>query len=471
MAQKPIREFDAKNMLAKNWQEYIGDTFSNPGKLALVGPDTNLDDLPGKVPWLTTEKLVVKPDMLMGKRGKHGLILLDGSWDEAKAWLNEKRGSEVTIGKVTGELTHFLIEPFVKAETEYYVAISSKRYGDEILFSTEGGIEIEQKMREGKVLAIKVQVLESIDDIDIEGKLPTDLNPELKTKFAAFIKGLYKYYQELGYAFLEINPFVVQGNELIPLDLKCRLDDTAYFEVGDKWGGVIFPAPFGRKLSKEEDYIKVLDGKSGASLKLTILNPKGKIWTLVAGGGASVIYTDTIADLGFAGDLANYGEYSGNPSTDETYEYAKTVLDLMTREKNPDGSPKVLIIGGGIANFTDVAKTFTGINKALKDYKDKLLSTPVHIYVRRGGPNYQEGLKLIKNVADSIGVPIKVTGPETVMTKIVTMAFGQEKAAPTQPAVQEPEQTVPQTSEQPPEQTSTPPPTSPSTQPPQEGVQ
>jgi hypothetical protein len=33
-----------------------------------------------------------------------------------------------------------------------------------------------------------------------------------------------------------------------------------------------------------------LDSKSGASLKLTILNKSGRIWTMVAGGGASVIY-------------------------------------------------------------------------------------------------------------------------------------------------------------------------------------
>ena len=33
-----------------------------------------------------------------------------------------------------------------------------------------------------------------------------------------------------------------------------------------------------------------MDAKSGASLKLTVLNPEGRIWTMVAGGGASVIY-------------------------------------------------------------------------------------------------------------------------------------------------------------------------------------
>jgi succinyl-CoA synthetase beta subunit len=54
-----------------------------------------------------------------------------------------------------------------------------------------------------------------------------------------------------------------------------------------------------------------LDSRTGASLKLTILNERGRVWTMIAGGGASVIYADTICDLGAAADLANYGEYSG----------------------------------------------------------------------------------------------------------------------------------------------------------------
>jgi ATP-citrate lyase beta-subunit len=207
------------------------------------------------------------------------------------------------------------------------------------------------------------------------------------------------------------------------LDLVARLDDTAHFECGDKWGNLTFPAPFGRKLSREEEYVKEMDEKSGASLKLTILNPRGRVWTLVAGGGASVVYTDTIVDLGYGDELANYGEYSGNPSTTETYEYARTILDLMTREKDPRGRPKFLLIGGGIANFTDVAKTFTGITMALKQYKQKLQEAKVRIFVRRGGPNYQEGLRLMKVLGEELGVPIEVHGPEMHMTRIVNLAL------------------------------------------------
>ena len=421
MAQRGIREYDAKRMLAKYWSEYISSDFTYPGKAVLVGPETNIDELPKKHPWLTKEKLVTKPDQLFGKRGKHGLIKLNADFDEIKKWIKEHMNKEVTIGKVTDRLTHFLIEPYVPHEKEFYVAIKSERYGDTIYFSNHGGVDIEEVW--DTVATINVPVDENIDNIDIESKLPPDTPKDKKKMFEDFIKGLFKFYVDLGYAYLEINPFVVSGNNIVPLDLVARIDDTAHFECGNKWGDLTFPAPFGRKFTREEQYIKEMDEKSGASLKLTVLNPKGRVWTMIAGGGASVIYTDTIVDLGFREELANYGEYSGNPTTDETYEYAKTILDLMTREKDPKGRPKYLLIGGGIANFTDVAKTFKGITMALREYKQKLKDTNVKIFVRRGGPNYQEGLKIMKELGKELGIPIEVYGPETHMTRIVNMAL------------------------------------------------
>ncbi|MFO7677642.1 MAG: ATP citrate lyase citrate-binding domain-containing protein [Thermoplasmatota archaeon] len=421
MAQRGIREYDGKKMLAKHWIDYISKDFKFPGKVVLVDPKTNLDDLPKKYKWLKEEKLVVKPDQLFGKRGKHGLIKANAPYPEVKKWIKERMNKETTVGRVKGKLTHFLIEPYIPHKEEYYIAIKSNREGDTIYFSNHGGVDIESVW--DTVAEIQINVDQDPDKINIESKLPKDTSKSNKKMFAEFIKGLYKFYKELNYAYLEINPFVVSGKEIVPLDLVARIDDTAHFESGDKWGDLTFPAPFGRKLSKEEEYIKMMDEKSGASLKLTVLNHKGRVWTMVAGGGGSVIYTDTIVDLGYRNELANYGEYSGNPTTDQTYEYAKTILDLMTREKDPKGRPKFLLIGGGIANFTDVAKTFTGITMALRDYKKKLKDANVKIYVRRGGPNYQEGLKIMRALGEELGIPIEVFGPETHMTRIVNMAL------------------------------------------------
>lgn len=86
------------------------------------------------------------------------------------------------------------------------------------------------------------------------------------------------------------------NGQIYILDLAARLDETATFLCSEKWktrsgAPVDFPAPFGRDLSAEEKYIAELDAKTGASLKLTILNRKGRVWTMVAGGGASVVFT------------------------------------------------------------------------------------------------------------------------------------------------------------------------------------
>ena len=232
------------------------------------------------------------------------------------------------------------------------------------------------------------------------------------------------------------------------LDLAAKLDQTADFECGTKWaiarspaalglpgvkpdGGKVsidvgppmeFPAPFGREMSKEEKYVADMDAKTGASLKLTVLNSNGRIWTLVAGGGASVVYADAIASAGFVSELANYGEYSGAPTETQTYNYAKTVLDLMLRApQHPEG--KVLFIGGGIANFTNVASTFKGVIRALREVAPQLNEHKVQIWVRRAGPNYQEGLKNIKSVGLELQLNMHVYGPEMHVSGIVPLAL------------------------------------------------
>jgi ATP-citrate lyase beta-subunit len=418
MAQRGIREYDGKRMLAKYLPEYLS-VFSYKGHLVLVGPDTDLDTLPAENPWLKNERLVVKPDQLFGKRGKHGLVLLDVTWDDAKNYLKKNMGAEVTVGGIKGRLTHFLIEPFVPHKDELYIAISSDYDGDNIYFSPSGGINVEENW--DKVVRVHVNILEEIDGMDLKSRLPESLLDQLET-VERFIKALYRFYCDTGFAYLEINPFTFVEGSPVPLDLVAKLDDSDEYWQRKRWNDLKFPEPFGRMLTKEELFIKDLDSKTGASLKLTILNPKGRVWTMVAGGGASVIYADTICDLGFGGEMANYGEYSGDPNTEETYHYTRTILDLMTREKDSRG--KILLIGGAIANFTDVANTFRGVVMALEEFQDRLRSVNAKIYVRRGGPNYEIGLKLMRDLGGRLGVPIEVYGPETHMTRIVPLALG-----------------------------------------------
>jgi ATP citrate (pro-S)-lyase len=421
MAQKAIREADGKRMIARLLKEYTNGTYDIQSKFLSIGPDTNLKKLPSTYKWLTKEKLVVKPDQLIKRRGKSKLLLLNANWKEAEKWINEHMNKPITIGTVTGILDHFIVETFVPHDEndEYYLAILSQREGDQILFHHQGGINVGDIDAKAVRMAVPIGTYPTAPEI--QKNLLAAVPKERQSLIAGFIEGMFKFYADLNYTYLEINPFVVVDNRIVPLDLAAKLDDTAEFVSGKKWGDIEFPSPFGRMLTKEEAYIKDLDSKTGASLKLTVLNPEGRIWTMVAGGGASVIYADTITDLGFMNEMANYGEYSGDPNEEFTYLYARTILDLMTRKKNPKG--KYLLIGGGIANFTDVAKTFKGIVRALQEYKQKLQENKVKIYVRRGGPNYKEGLRIMRELGEQLGVPIEVYGPETHMTKIVSMAL------------------------------------------------
>ncbi|EGW08028.1 ATP-citrate synthase [Cricetulus griseus] len=428
MSAKAISEQTGKELLYK----YICTTsaIQNRFKYARVTPDTDWARLLQDHPWLLSQSLVVKPDQLIKRRGKLGLVGVNLTLDGVKSWLKPRLGHEATVGKAKGFLKNFLIEPFVphsQAE-EFYVCIYATREGDYVLFHHEGGVDVGDV--DAKAQKLLVGVDEKLNTEDIKRHLLVHAPEDKKEILASFISGLFNFYEDLYFTYLEINPLVVTKDGVYILDLAAKVDATADYICKVKWGDIEFPPPFGREAYPEEAYIADLDAKSGASLKLTLLNPKGRIWTMVAGGGASVVYSDTICDLGGVNELANYGEYSGAPSEQQTYDYAKTILSLMTREKHPDG--KILIIGGSIANFTNVAATFKGIVRAIRDYQGPLKEHEVTIFVRRGGPNYQEGLRVMGEVGKTTGIPIHVFGTETHMTAIVGMALG-HRPIPNQP--------------------------------------
>ncbi len=440
MAQKAIREFDAKTILHRHWSKYFPN-FSYSYETILVENSSALRDLSVNNSWLSQKNLVAKPDMLFGKRGKNGLVLFrdqkvgDVKLEKAVNWINDKMASKQQVyssfhGNIPNGtpkedfLTHFIVEPFVPhiQNEEYYISATVVGDDDVLFMSAEGGMEVEENW--DKVIEVRFSITDNEETIArrIIENIPNGIAESEKARFGEFAIGFFRAYRELNFAYLEINPFVMQGNQIELLDMVAKLDDTAGFLMTENWGNIEYPMAFGmEEKSPEVKAIEDADSKSGASLKLTVLNPKGRIWTMVAGGGASVVYADTIADMSGVSDLANYGEYSGGPTTEETKFYASTVLDLMTRYEDPRG--KILIIGGAIANFTDVAKTFTGIIQAFEKYADKMKTHNTKIYVRRGGPNYEKGLKDIKASASKLGLYIEVYGPETHVTDIVRMAL------------------------------------------------
>lgn len=99
-----IREYDAKLLLAY-WLARAPAVDSNAtvktkfvypqAKVAQISwdPVTNTitpdTQLPG---WVFNTKLVAKPDQLIKRRGKAGLLALNKTWDEAREWIAQRAG-------------------------------------------------------------------------------------------------------------------------------------------------------------------------------------------------------------------------------------------------------------------------------------------------------------------------------------------------------------------------------------------
>lgn len=328
----------------------------------------------------------------------------------------------VDMGTARGPINCFIVEPFVPHDAEYYLCIQVHRTGYTMMFSDHGGVDIEENWDHVKSIDIPTGK-DPLDSATLAPLLST-LPMEIKGNMETFLKAAFQVFLDLDFTLMEMNPFTLdsQGRPF-PLDMRGELDDTAAFRSSKKWGDDIeFPLPFGRTMSAAEAHVASLDEKTGASLKLSILNPKGRVWTMVAGGGASVIYADTVGDLGFANELGNYAEYSGGPSAEETYQYARTLLDCATANPDPKQA-RALIVGGGVANFTNVASTFDGIIRAIRERKGAIKAAHMKIFVRRGGPNYAAGLAAMKKVGEELGLDIDVYGPESSMTGICRLAI------------------------------------------------
>jgi hypothetical protein len=90
-----------------------------------------LDQAEVTYPWLLVPgaKFVAKPDQLIKRRGKSGLLALNKPWAEAREWIEARAGKEQKVETVDGVLRQFLVEPFVPhpQDTEYYININSVR--------------------------------------------------------------------------------------------------------------------------------------------------------------------------------------------------------------------------------------------------------------------------------------------------------------------------------------------------------
>jgi len=371
--------------------------------------------------------VVVKAQILSGKRGKNNGIRFCGTADEVSSAVNEMFNSTVRNQYVAAAL----VEEKLLIAKEHYLSITydTNTKTSLLIYSRQGGMEIEDVSEDdiakvhldirndnvlaaccdaADVIANEVGKLASLQVSKPNGR--SDLQTIKLANLQTPLKNI-PYAQELWNCFLredcrlvEINPLVKTADgKWVAVDAKVAIDGDAFYRH-DEWKELEPRTEIGRPPTEREIAVKKIDegegyyrGTAGKYIEMD-----GNIAILFSGGGASIANMDALIKAGLK--PANYTEYSGNPPREKVYELTKIVLS----KPNLRG----LWIAGGVANFTDVAETFHGIVDALDEIKPKY-----PIVVRRAGPNEAEGMRLMRECAERNGLQMKLYGKETSMSE------------------------------------------------------
>lgn len=330
---------------------------------------------------------VLKVDQGVKKRGKQGLMQLNVTKDTAEKAIKAlaDRGYD-----------RFIAEPMMPHEDseERYLSIERVRDGVRVLYSSKGGVDVEEH----------------------SDSIVQYANPDKAPLPKGFVNSLVDVMNREHLCFVEINPLIVRGDTCTLLDAAV-LADSAGDWLSTWTDDDIVDA---QKKTKAETAITELNDGSPASFSFRVLNPDGAVWLLLSGGGASITIADEAANRGKADLIGNYGEYSGGPTREETQIYTEAVLKQLFLSQAPK---KAIVIAGGVANFTDVRKTFAGIIDALSKHIDQLQKEKIKVYVRRGGPNEKEGLALMEVFLKKHDIFGSIHGSDVVLTTVVDEAL------------------------------------------------
>lgn len=350
-----------------------------------TGVSVTADTLTERVASLPdTQTYVVKVDAGVKKRGKQGLLAVNVAKKDIEKEARElfDKGFERCV-----------IEEFVAHETadERYLSISLTRNGAQVFHSLKGGIEIEDN--QDSVESFLVPLSETLSG-----------SPALKIDGVPLAK-LLQTMQQYHFSFLEINPYMAINKDFLALDMAVEIDSAKEGKL-PQWAQehVLHK----KAASEQEKAVLEQDARTQAALNLHTLNKNGSILTLFSGGGASLVALDSLVTAGLQDDVINYSEYSGAPTRDETATYVQTLLSVLFESTAKN---KVILVAGGVANFTDVMATFQGIVDAFSEVIDTIKQQDIYVCVRRGGPNQEAGLTHLRDFLEDNSIPHDVHSP------------------------------------------------------------
>lgn len=342
--------------------EYMGkDLFSSFGITVPRGRMVSDSDEAAKVAGEIGGTVVVKSQILAGKRGKGGGIKFAGNPDEAR-----EAASQVLSMVLNGhKVEKVLVEEKIQIDKELYLAITIDGSAKKpvIIASAQGGMDIEDVPDE-YIVKQHIDITMGVYPFmarEIGRRL--GLTGQVGKEFNRLLPLLYKMFREKDAELVEINPLVISGDKLIAADSKVTIDDDALFRQKD--------------IPYVEDRTDI--EKQAHDLGLAFVELGGNIAVMANGAGMSMGSLDTLAYYG--GKPANFLDAGGGTGVEGT---AKAIELLLQT------NPKVIFINifGGITRCDDVANALIQVKRARE--------IPVPVVIRLVGTNEEEGVRIIK---------------------------------------------------------------------------
>ncbi len=320
--------------------------------------------------------VVVKAQIHAGGRGKAGGIVRVHEPSEARAAAEELIGKTLVTPQTgpAGKLVRRLyIEAASAIDRELYLGITLDRATQNlaIIASTEGGIEIEQ-VAEGspeKILTVQVDPLVGLCEYQARDLgLELDLGPSQTRSFVGLLVELYGLFQDKDASLVEVNPLVVSGDRVFPLDCKITFDANALFR---------HPEILELQDRDEEDARELQADEYG----LSWVSLDGEIGCMVNGAGLAMATMDIIALAG--SQPANFLDVGGTADAERVSQAFRLIL------ADPKVKAILVNIFGGIVRCDLVAE---GVVQAAK-----AVGVEVPIVVRLDGTNADRGKQLLRD--------------------------------------------------------------------------
>lgn len=353
-----------------------------------------------------TNVWVIKAQVHAGGRGKAGGVKVATSLEKVEEKAAQILGMTL-ISPQTGPKGKVVHKVLVAEDVyygdeakrkEYYIGILLDRQKKEnvIMYSTEGGMEIEEVAAKTPHLIFK----EWVDPMD--GLQPFQarkiafnlgLSGDAYKNMTKFVTNLYNAYIKSDAALLEINPVLkTSDDKIVAVDAKVSLDDNSLYRHPDlaAWRDI-----------SEEDPTEVEAGK----YNLNFIKLDGNVGCMVNGAGLAMATMDIIKLAG--GSPANFLDVGGTANA--------TTVEAGFRIILGEAGIKAILVNifGGIVRCDRVAQGIVDAYKNIGNIK-------VPVIVRLQGTNADLAKKLIEASGLKVESAIELQEAANLVKKAVS---------------------------------------------------